>query len=176
MERAHTGRGEGREHDAVDTAPQQPKADAGLTSDDATHAETFVAEEGTGAASRRWAVIGFLGAALAVVALLVGVTTDWFGLGSKEDPGLLFVIPAGSAEKLERPAIDSAIEIPTKIRFGPGEAAVITIRNEDTVAHRAGPFVIDAGQTFVQRFPDPGEYPIACAVDPAESVVITVEA
>ena len=31
------------------------------------------------------------------------------------------------------------------------------------------------GQTFTQRFPEPGRYPIVCTVDPLESVVVTVE-
>lgn len=157
------------------TPPPMTRGDSDPMSDRPSDHEANRPEERTGV-TRRPVVTGLLAAAVVVVALLAGVTTDWFGLASKADPGLLFVIPAGSAETLERPSIDSAIAIPTKIRFGPDEAAVITIRNEDTVAHRAGPFVIDAGQTFIQRFPDPGEYPIACAVDPAESVVVTVEA
>ena len=91
------------------------------------------------------------------------------------DEGLVFVIPAGAKASVEVPTIDSAISIPTKILFRAGEPAVITIHNEDTVPHRAGPFVVGAGQTLVQRFPKPGQYPIACSVDPLESIVVTVE-
>jgi plastocyanin len=67
------------------------------------------------------------------------------------------------------------VTIPTDIRFGSGEVAAITIINEDDVTHRAGPFLVGPGQTFTQRFPRPGSYPITCAVDPAESIVVTVE-
>jgi plastocyanin len=73
------------------------------------------------------------------------------------------------------PEYESAIAIPTDIRFLPGEVPAITVKNEDVVAHRAGPFLVGAGQSYTQRFPKPGTYPIACAVDPAESIVVTVE-
>ena len=43
------------------------------------------------------------------------------------------------------------------------------------VAQRAGPFLVGPGQTYVQRFPNPGVYPIACTVNAAESIVVTVE-
>src|SRR5688500_15609192 len=102
---------------------------------------------------RSLAIFALLGAAVVVVALLVRATTDWFGLRRPADPGLLFVIPEGSAANLTHPTIDSAIDIPPKITFRAGETAAITIRNDDSVAHRAGPFVVDARQTFVQRFP-----------------------
>ncbi len=160
----------------METMPQPaPMTNPSPPPDRANEPATMPAED-SGRTTNRPMVAGLLAATVVVVALLAGVTTDWFGLRSTENPRLLFGIPAGTAETLERPSIDSAIAIPTKIRFGPDDAAVITIRTEDTVAYRAVPFVIDAGQTFVQRFPDPGEYPIACSVDPAESVVITVEA
>ncbi|MER3484910.1 MAG: hypothetical protein C4345_01935, partial [Chloroflexota bacterium] len=81
--------------------------------------------------------------------------------------GLLFVIPAGSAARLAEPGVESAIPLPTLIRFGPGETAAISVRNEDTVVHRAGPFVVGPGETFTMRFPAPGEYPVTCTVDPA---------
>lgn len=114
-----------------------------------------------------------LAAAGASVILLVLAVTLLPRFGG--DEGLVFVIPAGARAEVAVPTIDSAIAIPTKILFRAGEAAVITIHNEDTVPHRAGPFVVGAGQTLVQRFPNPGEYPIACSVDPLESIVVTVE-
>jgi hypothetical protein len=117
----------------------------------------------------RNAVIGAI--AILVVALAVLVTWDRGGTGQ----GLVFTIPEGSYENVAIPGIDSAIVIPTVITFENADEAVITIINEDVVDHRAGPFLVGAGQTFTQRFPQPGEYPIACSVDPAESVVVTVK-
>lgn len=88
--------------------------------------------------------------------------------------GLRYTIPAGTADNVV-PQLESAIEIPTEIRFESGEAASITIRNDDEVGHRAGPWIVGPGQTYTQRFPEPGTYPIACSVDPKDSVVVTVE-
>lgn len=88
--------------------------------------------------------------------------------------GLLFVIPAGAVDRVAEPGIDSAIQIPTAIQFAAGEPAAITIRNEDIVTHRAGPFLVGAGQTYTQSFREPGTYPILCTVDPSESIVVTV--
>ncbi len=90
--------------------------------------------------------------------------------------GLLFVIPAGSAARLAEPGVESAITLPTLIRFGPGETAAISVRNDDTVVHRAGPFVVAPGETYTMRFPAPGEYPVTCTVNPAESIRVIVEA
>lgn len=110
-------------------------------------------------------------AALLIVATLGGVALFW----EEADPGgLVFVIPAGAAEKLERPTIDSAIVIPTDIRFGPDDEARITIKNEDSTANRAGPWVVTAGQTYTIGPLPPGSYQFDCTVDPAESVTVTV--
>lgn len=120
--------------------------------------------------SRQYGLAALLGAGLLVIALALGVS-----MLNRDPEGLVFVIPAGAKARVARPTIDSAIAIPTDIRFAADEPAVITIRNLDDVAHRAGPFLVDAGQTYTQRFPGPGRYPIACSVNPLESIVVTVE-
>ncbi len=125
----------------------------------------------------RWRRLGVAVIALALLGLILGlggIAGLGWGRAETSGDGLIFVIPAGSAALLAEPGIDSAVTIPTDIRFASGETAAITIRNDDTVTHRAGPFLVAAGQTYVQRFRDPGSYPIACAVDPAESIVVTV--
>lgn len=110
-------------------------------------------------------------AALVLVGALGGVAAFW---PEDEPQGLVFVIPEGRAEELNIPTVDSAIEIPTEIRFGPNDVASITIINEDTTMNRAGPWVIEAGQTYTLKFDKAGTYKFDCTVDPAESVVITV--
>lgn len=108
---------------------------------------------------------------LVIVGALGGVAAFW----PEETPqGLVFVIPEGRAEELNIPTVDSAIDIPTDIRFGPNDVASITIINEDTTMNRAGPWVIEAGQTYTLRFDKAGTYKFDCSVDPAETVVITV--
>lgn len=110
-------------------------------------------------------------AALVLVAALGGVAAFW---QEAEPEGLVFVIPAGAAERLEMPTIDSAIEIPVDIRFGPDDVARITIINEDGTMHRAGPWLVDGGQTYRLKFDKPGVYQFDCTVDAAESVTVTV--
>ena len=111
---------------------------------------------------------------IAVAGLLMaaGVFSGRTGLPSTE--GLHFTIAKGASATVPRPGCDSTIQIPTDIRFDSPAEAVITIQNLDTVTHRAGPFLVGPGQTFTQRFPEPGRYPIVCTVDPLESVVVTV--
>jgi plastocyanin len=112
---------------------------------------------------------------LAVVVLFVGaIAIATNRAGSDDDPGMLFVIPAGASDLVAVPTIDSAIEIPTDIRFGPGDVARITVRNDDSVANRAGPWVIGPGQTYTARFDNPGVYEFECTVDSSESVRLTV--
>jgi hypothetical protein len=123
---------------------------------------------------RDWTVVAGLFATVLILLTLIGWRSGWL-FGTGEPQGLVFTIPAGAKDRIAQPTIDSAIEIPTRIRFAAGEPAVITVRNLDDVAHRAGPFLVAAYQTYTQRFPDPGEYPIACSVNPIESVVVTVE-
>ena len=113
--------------------------------------------------------------ALGVVALFVAAI--WIATnraGSDEETGLVFVIPAGASQSVEIPGIDSAIAIPTSIEFGPDDVARITVRNEDTVANRAGPWVVEPGQTYTARFDEPGTYQFDCTVDATESVTVTV--
>ena len=124
---------------------------------------------------QRWGLVALSFGLLVSILALGGFVLP---SGSGADPvpgGLVYVIPAGRAESLSDPGVDSALAIPTDIRFASTETASITIRNDDTVTHRAGPFVVAAGQRFVQRFREAGTYPIVCTVDPAESIVVTVE-
>lgn len=118
--------------------------------------------------------------------MLAGVLLALIGLavvaylalgGSDEEPpgGLVFVIPAGASETVEIPTINSVLAVPTHIVFASDEVAAITIRNDDTVANRAGPWVVGPGQSYSIRFENPGEYFFNCAVDPLESVTVIVE-
>ncbi|MCA9858740.1 MAG: hypothetical protein KC438_03420 [Thermomicrobiales bacterium] len=114
--------------------------------------------------------IGGGGLALLIAALF---SNRW---RNKDDEmaGLSFVIPEGAGAEVNNSTLVSAITLPTDITFEPGEEAAISVKNEDSVPLRAGPFVILPGQTYTQRFPNPGEFFIACTVDPAESITVTV--
>ncbi len=107
--------------------------------------------------------------------LLVAALFSYKWNGSKEPEGLSFVIPKGAGVAVDNSTLLSAITLPTEITFEPGEQAAISVTNEDSVPLRAGPFVVLPGQTYIQRFPNPGEFNIACTVDPAESITVTVK-
>lgn len=96
------------------------------------------------------------------------------GNGGSDGPGLVFVIPLGASETVPA-GLKSAVDIPRDIVFTAEETAKITVINNDTVIHLAGPFLVGPGQTFVQTFPTPGRYPITCTVNADESIVVTVQ-
>lgn len=120
-----------------------------------------------GRSQRLLIAVGAIG--LLLVVSLGGFALLWDG----GDPGgLTLVIPEGAAATLEYPTIDSAIAVPTELVFERGE--VLTIRNEDTAANRAGPWVLGAGETLRMKFDTPGEYSYLCTVDASENVTVTV--
>lgn len=126
---------------------------------------------GSAGKTRRNIIIGVI----AAVVVVLGVLMAWNGSNSADAKGLVFTIPEGTYKTISTPGIDTAVTIPTKIEFEQGDGAKITIINNDIVDHRAGPFLVGAGQTYTQPFPKPGEYQINCSVDPAESVTVTVK-
>jgi hypothetical protein len=116
-------------------------------------------------------IAGAIAGALLLIALGVVMLQQ---TRTNDDPGLLFEIPYGASASVPAGLI-SAVDIPREIVFRDGETARITVINHDTVTHLAGPFVVGPGQTYVQRFPNPGIFPINCAVNSEESIVVKVE-
>lgn len=110
---------------------------------------------------------------VAVVLLLIGLRS-FVGDGSNSGPGLVYTIPLGASQAVPA-GLKSAVSMPTDIVFAEGETAKITVINNDTVTHLAGPFLVGPGKTYVQTFPSPGRYPITCTVNADESIVVTVQ-
>lgn len=113
-------------------------------------------------------------AAVVGVLVLLAAFMTWNG-GSGGGNGQIFTIQEGTYKSITTPGIDTAITLPTVFLFKKGDDASITIVNNDIVDHRAGPFLVGAGQTYTQRFPEPGQYAINCSVNAAESITVTVE-
>ncbi len=150
---------------------QQPQ-DPSVPEDPAIGAP--VEDENTKRLTRRRLLIDLAVGGGGLALLLAAFFSDRWN-GSKEPVGLSFVIPEGAGATVDNSTLVSAITLPTEITFEPGEEAAISVRNEDSVPLRAGPFVVLPGQTYIQRFPNPGEFDIACTVDPAESITVTVK-
>lgn len=118
----------------------------------------------------KWIAGAIAGALLLIAAGIILLQQT----ATNDDPGLLFEIPAGAAATVPAGLI-SAVDIPREIIFRDGDTAKITVINHDSVTHLAGPFVVGPGETYVQTFPNRGIFPINCAVNPEESIVVKVE-
>lgn len=116
-------------------------------------------------------IVGLIACVLLLAAIIMILVV---GDAHSDTVTMTFVIPAGASETVDVPTIDSAIAIPTEIVFQPNEVPALRITNNDSVAHRAGPWVVGPGQSYTLRLEKPGEYRFDCSVDPQESVVITV--
>ncbi|MEA4906458.1 MAG: hypothetical protein GYA17_01855 [Chloroflexi bacterium] len=81
------------------------------------------------------------------------------------------VIPAGTAEKVERGEIIS--EIPTTMKFLEGD--VLLVHNEDSVDHQLGPIWVPPGTTGVLRLEKPSSYNYACSFQATKIFGLDVE-
>lgn len=153
------------------THDHQQNDTADLPEMDATTAEAKAPQPQQRRSRPRLMLLATSLAALVLVGALGGVAAFW---DDAEPEGLVFVIPAGAAQRLDMPTIDSAIDIPVDIRFGPNDVKRITIINEDSTMNRAGPWLVDAGQRYTLKFDNPGVYQFDCTVDASESVTVTV--
>lgn len=134
----------------------------------------MLVDDNTKTKSRRKLLID-IGVGGGGLALLLAAFFSYRWNGKNKPAGLSFVIPKGAGASVSNSTMLSAITLPTEITFEPGEEAAISVKNEDSVPLRAGPFVVLPGQTYTQRFPNPGQFDIACTVDPAESITVTVK-
>jgi len=119
-------------------------------------------------------LLPFVGAIVGAVLLIAVGIILLQQTATENDPGLLFEIPAGASANVPAGLL-SAVDIPREIIFRDGDTAKITVINHDSVTHLAGPFVVAPGETYVQSFPNRGIFPINCAVNPEESIVVKVE-
>lgn len=90
--------------------------------------------------------------------------------GGGEEPTFEFVVPVGSGERIARGEVLDIL--PREIETQVGDS--IVIRNEDTVAHRLGPWFVGAGETLRQRFLTVGVYEGACTVHPDGAFTVVV--
>lgn len=86
---------------------------------------------------------------------------------------LKYIVPVG-ANKNITPIIDEALEFPDVITLTIGLSDTLRITNADREPSRVGPYKIDPGVTYRQRFKEPGRFEIECTEDAADSLTVVV--
>lgn len=86
---------------------------------------------------------------------------------------LIYTIPAGASKQF-KPIVDEALDFPDVITLTVGLSDTLRIKNADREPARAGPFKIDPGVTYRQRFQEPGTFPYFCDEDAADSLTVVV--
>jgi hypothetical protein len=142
--------------------------------DQAPAAPVLRAGEQSPARSRQRRISSIAALSLVVVVLVLIGLRSFVSDGGRSGPGLIYTIPLGASQTVPA-GLKSAVNMPTDIVFTANENAKITVINNDTVTHLAGPFLVGPGKTYIQTFPSPGRYPITCTVNADESIVVTVQ-
>lgn len=102
-----------------------------------------------------------LAVAAALVALLAVTWAGWRYEQSRASAHeVLFIIPKGTAA-LQASGKDDLM-LPKRIMLYVGERDTLIIRNEDDFPVRVGPFKLEAGQQYRQRFRAPGQTSLVC--------------
>jgi len=94
-----------------------------------------------------------------VLALLYGASWKWENDHSKEHE-ITFIVPPGTAV-LQANGKDDLM-LPKQIGLVAGEYDTLIIRNLDSFPVRIGPFKLEAGQQYRQRFRNAGEVQLIC--------------
>lgn len=142
--------------------------------DQAPTAPKLRVDEQSSARSRQRRISSIATLSLVVMVLLLIGLRSFVSDGGRSGPGLIYTIPLGASQTVPA-GLKSAVDMPTDIVFTADENAKITVINNDTVTHLAGPFLVGPGKTYTQTFPTPGRYPITCTVNADESIVVTVQ-
>lgn len=116
------------------------------------------------AGPRAWALgrsvlaLAVLAAAIAAFAFSLAWRRDQTNTVEHE---FLVVIPKGTAI-LQAQGRDSLM-VPQTLRLTLGDIDTLVIRNDDDWPLRIGPFRLEAGQQYRQRFRSPGVFKLVCA-------------
>ncbi len=109
---------------------------------------------------RRARAIGVVAAGLILLAALVALAGWRYELSRAGGHEVLFIIPRGTAS-LQANGKDDLM-LPRQIMLYVGERDTLVIRNEDDFPVRIGPFKLEAGQHYRQRFRAPGKFSLVC--------------
>jgi hypothetical protein len=96
---------------------------------------------------------------LIVIAASIGAGWLWKRERSSQHE-VLFIVPRGTAV-LQAQGKDDLM-LPESVRLVIGEYDTLVIRNQDDFPVRIGPFKLEAGQQYRQRFRNPGRVNLVC--------------
>ncbi len=110
---------------------------------------------------------------LALVAVGVAGSGIWYENQRRSaERYLVFTVPPGSVARL---AAGEPLEIlPQTIELSLQGKDTLVIRNEDVQSIQVGPFKIDPGQQFEQRYYNPGVYELICTLHQSQRLRIVV--
>jgi hypothetical protein len=122
-----------------------------------------------------WVVLGVLlagaiGLAVVMATSSSGPSTPRSEVADGVAPDFDFVIPAGTAARLD--AGEKLDLVPGVINAKVGQ--VVRIRNLDERAQVVGPWFVGAGETVTQRFTAPGRLEGECGIHSSGKVVVEV--
>lgn len=105
-----------------------------------------------------------------MVAIVLLATTAACGGGDDDAQVHEFVVPAGTADRIE--AGETVAVMPAELEFKVGDT--IRIRNEDDVDQPVGPYFVSAGTEFELEYGAPGRYEGYCALSEGERYEIVI--
>jgi hypothetical protein len=110
---------------------------------------------------------------LALLAAGIAGTGVWYEHQRRNaERYLVFTVPPGSVARL---ASGEQLDIlPQTIELSLRGKDTLVIRNEDVQPIQVGPFKIDPGQQFEQRYYNPGVYELICTLHQSQRLRIVV--
>jgi hypothetical protein len=110
-------------------------------------------------------------AAPAIVGAVLGLVVARLDPPRRSAAEQRYTIEPGTAARVAAGLPIAAI-LPARLATRVGETLVVA--NADTTSHVLGPFVLQPGQSWSQRFALAGEYPMTCSLYPNTDLVIAV--
>ncbi|MFN8479642.1 MAG: hypothetical protein U0074_17635 [Kouleothrix sp.] len=115
-----------------------------------------------------------LGAVALVILLLAALAGYlWWRGPSEASRQVVYSVPPGTAARLA--AGETVDVLPSTIKLTLNQRDVLVIRNDDTAAVQIGPFTIDPGQRFSQRYYNRGTYELMCTIHADQRLRVIVE-
>ncbi|NJO85084.1 MAG: hypothetical protein HC828_21630 [Blastochloris sp.] len=109
---------------------------------------------------------------VALALLLLGGGVWWWNTGRTADREVVFTVPQGTADRLA--AGETVQVLPQTIELTRGWKDILVIRNEDNQQVTIGPYVLEPGQAFRQRYYSRGTFDLVCSIHPGDQLRVVV--